>query len=362
MPDSLIDAARELATIDDIHRTALAGLSPEIIDFLEGGSSAELTIAANTAAFESIALVPRVMSGLPYPTTATSFMGIALTTPMLTAPYGADGYFHPEGHLAVARANASMGTVSIVPEAGTFSLERVREEAPEAALIGQLHPMGSEQNYLALVERYRSAGYRALCVTCDSPTIGWRERNLRSGFVVNNQQVGGNYPPGAEMDMERALGQLNEHTEDVWSWAKLADLMASVPMPWMAKGILTPEDAICAVDAGASAVLVSNHGGRQLDGVLPSIEALPAIVEALEGRAQIALDSGIRRGSDIVKALALGADVVVLGRASLYGLAAGGEVGVRRVLDLLQGEMLTVLALLGRGGVTDLDRRAVSRR
>jgi 4-hydroxymandelate oxidase len=159
--------------------------------------------------------------------------------------------------------------------------------------------------------------------------------------------------------MERAMGQLYPHTEPVWSWDKLAGLMQDSPLPWIAKGILTPEDAVGAADAGASAVLVSNHGGRQLDSVLSSIEALPAIAEAVKGRVEIALDSGIRRGSDIVKALALGANVVVIGRLAAYGLAAGGERGVATVLALLRSELETTLALLGRGDATHIDSASI---
>jgi len=273
---------------------------------------------------------------------------------------GADGYFDSEGQRAVARSNARVGIASVVPEAGTYSLEAVAAAAPAAAVIGQLHPMGSEQNFLNIIHRYEDAGYRALCITCDCPTPGWRERNLTNRFNIDNAAVGGNYPSGAEIDMERALGQLYPQEEPVWSWARLAELMSRTRLPWIAKGILTVEDATAAVQAGASAIAVSNHGGRQLDGVPSPIEVLPSIAMAVKGQAQIVLDSGIRRGSDVVKAVALGADVVMIGRLVAYGLSAAGERGVDQVLALLKGEIQTTLTLLGRGGIRDLDGSAVA--
>jgi 4-hydroxymandelate oxidase len=351
----------DFATLDEIRAAALAKLDAPVRDFLEGGAGDEVTLRNNRSSFERWALRPRVMSGLDAPSTATTFMGKNLSLPVITAPFGADGLFDVDGHLAVARANAAFGAASIVPEAGTYPLEDVAQAAPEAAYFGQFHPVGSEENFLRMMRRFENAGFRALCLTCDCPTAGWRERNFRNRFDLDNGVIGGNYPPAAHDSMIAAFGQLFTHDAPVWSWEKLGGLMAQTTLPWMAKGILTPEDALAAVKAGASAILVSNHGGRQLDGVLPSLLALPAIRAAVGPNVQIALDSGIRRGTDIVKAIALGADVVVLGRLMAYGLAAGGEPGVRRVLELLQEELISVLTLLGRGSISDLDASALVR-
>ncbi|GAA4559349.1 alpha-hydroxy acid oxidase [Pseudonocardia xishanensis] len=349
-----------MRTLGEVEQAGLRGLDPVIAAFLQGGSGSEVTLARNQRAFDQIRFVPRTMSGLAYPSAATSLFGRSLSIPVLTAPFGADGYFHPDGHVAIGRANARFGTCSIVPEAGTHSVEQVAAAAPSSALIGQLHPMGSEVNFLSMVRRYEATGYRALCLTVDCPTPGWREHNLRHAFNIDNRVVGGNYPPGAEIDMERALGQLHAQTEPVWSWGKLAELMTATSLPWVAKGILTPEDALAATTAGAAGVVVSNHGGRQLDGVSSAVEALPSIVSALAGGSVVLLDSGIRRGSDVVKAIALGADAVLVGRLSAYGIAAGGEEGAYRVLDLLRQEIETTLVLLGRGDITDLGRDAVT--
>jgi 4-hydroxymandelate oxidase len=348
-----------LRTLREIERVALLHMDPVITEFLQGGSGAELTLERNRSDFDRIRFVPRVMSGCPYPSTSTTVAGIDLRIPVMTAPFGAEGYFHADGHLAVARANERFGVVSVVPEAGTYSAEQVAEASPKAAAFGQLHPMGSEQNFRSMVQRYVDAGYRGLILTLDCPTPGWREHNLLNDFNIDNRVVGGNYPPGAEIDMERALGQLYEQTETIWSWDKLRGLLVDCPLPWLAKGIVTGPDADAALEAGAAGVVVSNHGGRQLDGVRSSIAALEPVVSAVAGRGVVLLDSGIRRGSDVVKAIALGADAVLIGRLSAYGIAAAGEEGAYQVLDLLRQEIETVLVLLGRGGITDLDRSAV---
>lgn len=349
------------ATLSEVHEAARTNLEPAVLDFLEGGAGEETTLRRNRAAFSRWALKPRVMSGRDLPSLATTFMGVDLSLPVLTACFGADRLFHPEGQVAVARANAAAGTASIAPEAGSFSVEEIAAAAPTAAAFGQLHPLGTDATFLRMVRRFESAGYRALVLTCDCPTAGWRERNLRNRFMPADDIVGGNYPPDEAEDMHLAFGQLFTQHQAVWSWERLGALMAGTHLPWIAKGILTPEDAEAALAAGASALLVSNHGGRQLDDVVASLDALPAIRAAVGPDVEIAFDSGIRRGSDIVKALALGADVVVLGRLAVYGLAAAGQPGVERVMELLAEEMTTVLTLLGRGGVTEIDAAALLR-
>jgi 4-hydroxymandelate oxidase len=354
-------ASERYATLDEIVAACRAALPDDVWDFLEGGAGTEATLRANQEAFDRWTFRPRVMSGRDRPSTATTFLGLPLELPLLTAPFGADGLFHPDGQAAVARANAAEGVIGIVPEAGTHSLERVAAAAPAAARIAQLHPMGPNGNFTAMLRRVEDAGYHALCLTLDCPTGGWRERNLRNRFDPDPLVITGNYPVGGPVAPEDVFGQLFTRDARVWSWDELAETMAGTTLPWIAKGILTAEDADAAVRAGAGAVLVSNHGGRQLDGAPAAIDQLPEVVEALGGRVQVALDSGVRRGSDVVKALALGADVVVLGRLIAYGLGADGEAGVRRVQGLLRAEIETVLTLLGRGGVRDLGPHVLQR-
>lgn len=197
--------ATMFATLDEIRDAALAKLSAAAGDFLEGGAGDEATLRRNRRAFERWAFVPRVMSGQPVPATAARFLGVDLALPVLTAPFGADGLFHPDGHLAVARANAAAGTASIVPEAGSHSLEEIAAAAPGAATFGQFHPLGTDDGFLTTMRRYEDAGYRGLCVTCDVPVMGRRERDLRNRYLPDYALFGGNYA-----SLEQAFGQLGQ--------------------------------------------------------------------------------------------------------------------------------------------------------
>jgi 4-hydroxymandelate oxidase len=296
------------------------------------------------------------MSGLGEPATATRFLGVDLDLPLVVGPLGADRLFHPDGQAAVARASAKAGIASMAPEASSFPLETLRAEAPAAVRFGQLHPTGSEADFRRMLGRFEGAGFDALVVTCDCPVGGWRERNLRNAFVPPQDVVGGNYPDDAA-----TFHQLFGTVTAGWDWSRLGRLMRHAGLPWLAKGVMTEDDARAAVDAGAAAVGVSNHGGRQLDGLPAALDALPGIAAAVGGDVQVSFDGGVRRGADVVKALALGADVVVLGRLVFHGLAAAGEAGVLAVLELLREEIRTVLTLLGHGGVADLGPGAVQR-
>lgn len=342
------DQIRLAPTLGVIREAALTAMDSLVADYVEGGVGDEVTLAWNTTAFDRFAFVPRVMSGLQMVHTARTFMGQSLGLPVLTSPFGSDGLLSPDGHAGVARANEKFGAASIVPEASTQSWEHIREEAPKGALFAQLHPLGTEENFVRALQRIQQAGYRGVCVTCDCPSVGWKERLKRNDYAPPDWAFSGNYPgPENAEAREQVFGQLYSQKQPVWSWAKLSRLMATTDLPWMAKGVLTEFDAHAALDAGASAIYVSNHGGRQLDRTLSPIDVLPGIRASVGSSVPIAIDSGIRRGSDIVTSLALGADVVVIGRLAAYGLAAGGQTGVERTLELLRDEMENVLMLLG---------------
>ncbi|WP_327582817.1 alpha-hydroxy-acid oxidizing protein [Nonomuraea sp. NBC_00507] len=342
------------ATLGDIHAAALESLPLDVHDYLEGGAGEEWTLRRNREAFAEWGFVPRLMSGRPTPDLRTVFMGVPLRMPILTGPFGVDTLFHPEGQKAVARAAARSGISGMAPEAGSYSYAEVRRAAPDGMAFGQLHPVGSEDAFIRRLAHFEDCGFRALVVTCDTPTAGWRERNRRNGYTPPHAVTGGNFTGGEGTG--DAFADLFGGSGPAWTWEKLARLMSGTSLPWMAKGITTVPDAEAAIAAGASAIGVSNHGGRQLDGLPAALDVLPEIADAVGGRAQIAFDSGVRRGSDVVKALALGADVVVLGRLAIYGLIADGEAGVTRVLGLLSGEMANILTLLGCAALTDLDR------
>lgn len=351
-------------TLKQIEVAALAGLSPAVADFLQGGTGDETTLRWNREAFDRFAFRPRLMSGNGVPELSTTFLGEELALPVLTAPFGSDGLFSPAGHSGVVRADATHGISGIVPEVASESYETVRASAPSGARFAQLHPLGSEQNFLTMLRRIEAAGYRGICVTCDSPSAGWKERNRRNRFAVPEDIISGNYSgPGSAEVRRRVFEQLFSQSEPVWSWSKLARLMATSTLPWFAKGIITVADTRAALDAGASGLYISNHGGRQLDRTPSPLDILPAIREAVgldvDIAVDIAVDSGIRRGSDVAATLALGGTVAVIGRLAVYGLAAGGEAGVSRVLELLRDEIKNVLMLLGCDKVLGLDASAL---
>lgn len=341
-------------TLGEIRDAARAVLAPEVWDYMEGGSGEEQTLADNEEAFARWRFRPRVMSGAAPADTRTEFVGIELNMPVLTAPVGADRYFHADGYRAVVRAAAAAGIASIVPEASSYSLELLAADAPPAAKIMQFHPWGDDKAFVERAQRAAHAGYALLCLTLDAPVVGWRERGKRSRFTFDLEAIAGNFEPGfsaAEQDMlQRPAGRGCR----VWTWTQLADVAERLPLPFLVKGILTGDDAHAAVDAGAAGVVVSNHGARQLDGAPATLDQLPEIAEAVAGRVPIALDGGIRRGTDVLKALALGAHVVLLGRLVARGLAAEGEAGVQRTFELLRAELETSMTLLGIDRVDQL--------
>jgi 4-hydroxymandelate oxidase len=339
--------AEHLATLSEVRDAAQRALPHDSWDFLESGAGQEETLADNIRAFARWRFRPRVLTGISAPDPATHFLGIDLTMPVLTAPFGADRLFHPDGHCAVARANAEFGIASIVPEASSFSMEAVADAAPSAARIMQMHPWGESDELLARIERAATAGYEFVCLTLDCPTGGWRERGMRNRLVFDYGAIAGNY------DLE-SLWTALEDGATMWSWDQLAELCSRAPLPCLAKGILTREDAEAAVQAGVVAIIVSNHGGRQLDGAPAALDQLPEVLAAVRDRVPVGVDGGIRRGTDILKAVALGAQVVLIGRLAAYGLAAAGEAGVARVLQLLHGELITSMTLLGCADVASL--------
>lgn len=360
-----MDAARSslypddiaFATLGELTAAARESLAPEVWDFLESGAGEEQTLRANRLAFERCSFVPRVMTGAPAPATDTEFLGMRLAIPFLTAPFGGDGLFAPDGHLATARANESCGAGMIVPEAGSHSLAEIAMAAPRLPRLFQLHPIEPAERFLRLAAEAREAGYTGLCVTVDCPVAGWRERNMSNRFAPDMTYFAGNFGGEGDIGVAEMFTHLMSPDNPTWTWARLGEVCAATGLPWMAKGILDPDDARLAVDSGASAVLVSNHGGRQLDGAIASLEALPAIAAAVGDRTEIAFESGIRRGSDAAKALALGADVVVLGRLAAHALGAAGEAGVERMHELLLAELRTIMMLCGCSRPAELRER-----
>jgi isopentenyl diphosphate isomerase/L-lactate dehydrogenase-like FMN-dependent dehydrogenase len=346
----------EFAALAEIHAAALKQLPPDAATYLESGAGTEQTLRANRDAFSRWVIRPRPMSGVTDPKINTSLLGIPLSAPILTAPFGGDALFAQDGHLAVARANAACGTVSIVPEVGSFSYEEVAAAAPAAARIGQLHPHDS---FDVSAARIKAAGYDALCVTVDCPIVGFRARNRMARFHPDPAIWGGNVLHDGSPNVASTYGA---RVVPAWTWGLLAEATARHGMPWIAKGILTVDSAEAALNAGASAILVSNHGGRQVDPAPASLDVLPEIAAAVSGQVPVLLDSGVRTGADVFLALALGASAVVIGRLAAYGLAAAGEHGVRRTIEFLTQELHVLMTLAGVPDIASLTPGVVTRR
>jgi 4-hydroxymandelate oxidase len=349
----------EFVALEEIHAAAMRRLPPDVEVYLESGAGTESTLRANREAFGRWVIRPRPMTGVSEPDTTATILGMPLAVPVITAPFGGDGLFWPDGHLAVARANAACGTLSIVPEVGTFSYEAVREAAPAAARIAQLHPY---ESFPYVAKRIADAGYDALCVTVDSPMTGYRARSAMTRNHPDLRVWAGNRLGDGAPSVGDMFGRGISADNPAWTWDQLAEAAARQDLPWIAKGILTAEAAEAAITAGAAAILVSNHGGRQVDPAPASLDALPEVAAAVDGRVPLLLDSGVRTGADVLLALALGADAVVIGRLAAYGLAAAGEDGVRRTIELVTRELRTLMILAGIPDIKSITRDTITRR
>lgn len=350
----------EFVTQRQLKQVAKERTEPVVWDWLEGGSGDEVTLAENRAAFKDWLIHPGYLSGVTDPDPSTTFLGIPLRIPLMTAPIGCDGAFHPEGHLAIARANEAFGTASFVPESCTHSLEAVAEAAPKAARIFQMNPGGPEKNFKDLGLRAKDAGYSALCVIVDAAIPGWKDHLRETGYAPDISTVSANY-----LNLENTwdvYGLPVPEGEEPWHWAKMERVMKEIGMPFMLKGIVTSSDAVRAADIGASAIMVSNLGGRSMDGVPATLNQLPEIAEAVGDKLEIALDSGVRRGSDVLKACAMGAKIVSIGRSTVYGLLANGEAGVRNVLELFKDELVANMTLAGVANVNEIGSLTCQRR
>lgn len=296
---------------------------------------------------------------------STTILGRHVAMPLLTAPCGFNGLAHPEGERAVARAAAGAGVIQVVSTVATTSLEDVA-----AAVAGprwfQLYCYRDREVTRSLVQRAEAAGYEALCVTVDVPYLGRREREVRDGFRLPPGVTLTNLEPYAvaEMAVAERDSALRKYVNALWdpglNWTAIEWLRSITTLPLVLKGILAGDDARLAADHGAAGLIVSNHGGRQLDGSVSTVYALRDVVEAAGDRLEVLVDGGIRRGSHVVAALAMGARAVLIGRPYLWGLAVNGEDGVRRVLDDFRNEIVLAMALCGRATVADIDRSLIA--
>ncbi len=348
-----------MINVADFEAAARERLDPGVYEYIAGGAGDEHTLRENRAAFERWELRPRVLVDISVVSTATTVLGTEVALPVLVAPTAFQRLADPEGELATGRAAAAAGTIMSLSTLSSVTPAELAAAAPEAPKWFQLYWSRDRGFTQGLVEAAADSGFTALVLTVDLPVAGRRERDVRAAFTLPDDLPLPNIPE--ELRGDDFHTALHAVVDDSLTWRDLEWLRSTCSLPLVVKGILTPEDALLAAEHGAAAVVVSNHGGRQLDGVPPTLDVLPEVVEAVGERVEVLLDGGIRRGIDVLKALALGARATLSGRSVLWGLAAGGEEGATRVLELLRREVELGLKLLGCPSPADVTPSHVRR-
>jgi 4-hydroxymandelate oxidase len=336
----------EPINVADYERLAEERCEPGYWGYVVGGAGDELTLRENVEAFRRLRLRPRTLVDVSRATTRTTVLGSDVEMPLLVAPTSLQRVAHPDGEPALARAAEAAGTVYCLSSLASVRPRELAEAVPGVLRWFQLYWSRDREFTRELVAEAASGGYGALVLTVDLPVAGPRERDLRSGFSLPEGLAMPNLPRTL-VGSEHFHDTLGEIVDTSLTWRDLEWLRSECSLPLVVKGVLTAEDALLACEHGAAGIVVSNHGGRQLDGVAATLDALPEVVEAAGGRAEVYLDGGVRRGTDVAKALALGARAVLVGRPALWGLTAGGEAGARHVLELFRDEILLALVLLG---------------
>jgi isopentenyl diphosphate isomerase/L-lactate dehydrogenase-like FMN-dependent dehydrogenase len=356
-----------------LERAAELKLEKEPFTYVQSGAGAEVTLRDNEAAFKRWAIVPRVLKDVSRRNLSIDILGTHLPASFMLAPIGNQGILHPEGELASARAAAAFGVPFIASTVSTFSLEEIAEANGDGSRWFQLYWSSDFEVTASMVQRAEKAGYSAIVVTVDMPVVGHRERDLNHQYFplalgkgaanfLQDPVFQSRLKKSPVEDREGALAHLlSLFFEPALTWEKVQKLREITSLPIVIKGVLHADDAKTAIDLGFDGIVVSNHGGRQLDGCISSLDALPVISEAVADRIPVLFDSGIRRGADAVKALALGADAVLLGRPYVYGLAAGGEDGVKHVINQFIKDVDAGVALTGLTKASDANSAILRR-
>ena len=336
--------------------------------YYASGAWDEITLRDNRAAFERLRLRPRILVDVSNRNMNVTVLGQSLAIPVLIAPMAFQRLAHSQGELATAEAAARMGTVMVLSTLSTQPLEAVAEISQASGNAPcpwfQLYVHRDRGLTKSLVERASAAGFGALCLTVDAPVLGQRESNRKNRFALPEGMELANLTSLTDLDIPKRedsglFTYFLEQINPALTWKDLEWLQSFSPLPLVVKGILRSDDAVRAVEHGARGIIVSNHGGRQLDGAIATVDALPEVVTAVNGQAEILVDGGIRQGTDILKALALGAKAVLVGRPVLWGLATSGSAGVQNILGLLQSELDVAMALSGCASLDDIDSSLV---
>jgi isopentenyl diphosphate isomerase/L-lactate dehydrogenase-like FMN-dependent dehydrogenase len=350
---------REVVSIDEYRAFAIDSMDPPAFDYVDGGASDEVSLAENQSAWLRYRLRPRVLVDVSRVDPATTLLGSQVAFPVAIAPMAAHGLAHPAGEVATARAAAVAGVPFTLSTVSTRSIEEVAEAAPDGVRWFQLYTQSDSGRNRSLVERAAAAGYGAIVLTVDVPVLGYRERDRQNEFELAGPF--GNFADAAGGPDHANHGVIDDIRSADQTWDDLATIRSWSKLPLVLKGIMTAEDARLAVDSGADAIVVSNHGARQLDRVAAAIDVLEEIVEAVGGRTEVWVDGGVRRGLDIAIAVALGARGVLVGRPIMYALAAGGQPAVERAVAILREEFEVTLSLLGAPTTSAIRREHVAR-
>jgi 4-hydroxymandelate oxidase len=355
----------DILNLDSLEARARDRLDPMLYDYMAGGAGDEWTLAENRAAWSRIQLLPRMLRGVSDRSLATTVLGQQVSMPVLVPPMGFQGLCHGEAERATARATAAEGTIFCASTVSNDSLESIAEACGGPRWF-QLYVYRDKEITRGLVDRAAAAGYSALCLTVDTPLAGARERDRRNSLRMPAHLALGNFPATHTAEHHHGQGTgsaLAQYIAARWdpglTWDDVSWLRSVSPLPVVVKGVLAPDDAVLAIEHGAAAVIVSNHGGRQLDSAPAGATMLPAVADAVGGRAEVLVDGGVRRGTDVLKALALGARAELVGRPVLWGLTLDGADGVRAVLQHLRGEIDLAMALAGCRTVADVGRALV---
>jgi isopentenyl diphosphate isomerase/L-lactate dehydrogenase-like FMN-dependent dehydrogenase len=359
---------------ESMRREAQKVMSPEAYGYVTGGAGAETTMRANLEVFHRWRIVPRMLRGVSHPDLSTEVLGQRLRAPVMLAPVGVLSICHPDAELGVARAAASLDVPMVLSTVSSTPMEAVSEAMDGHVRWFQLYWSRDREFAASLLQRAEAAGYGAIVVTLDTFQLAWRPRDLDHGYLPFLHGEGlGNYltDPVFRSGLERppeedpravAMRFAELFTDPTLTWDDLSFLRETTKLPIVLKGIQHPDDARQALDRGMDGVIVSNHGGRQVDGALASLDALPGVVEAIGGRAPVLFDSGIRQASDVFRAIALGASAVLVGRPYAYALGLGGEEGVRDFLHNFLAELDLTLSLAGCASIADIGPDSVVRK
>jgi len=344
----------DVVSVADYERRAVDHIDHAALAYLQGGAADEYTIKANLNAWSDYDIQPRVLADVRGGHTRCTLFGETLAHPIILAPVASQRLFHPDGEYATTLAAAVMQGVAVISTQASYSLENISNQS-QGLLWFQLYWQGSRDATLALVQRAEAAGYRALVLTVDAPVSGARNREQRAGFALPAEMANINVPPISLPSVPEGKSAIFDGVMTVApTWEDVTWLVKQTSLPVLFKGILHPDDAKRAVAIGAAGIIVSNHGGRVLDGVSATLTALPEVAAAINGAVPVLVDGGIRRGTDIMKARALGATAVMIGRPYIYALATAGALGVAHLVRLLREELEIAMALSGCKTLDDI--------